>query len=192
MDPLIQAVTSSLEGEAASLWRAVLEHAVATEPGDDGVRLRFPRDDRALWIMAPGSASLPASLPAALPPRLSRLLGACGGLTFGDPGEADQLVLHDGRSGTLDAVGDDLWDERSTGAPAGEVLAPVDLGLSAFYFVHPSTGRLWLRDEVTLEVSDTSDPVVVFLRELACELRDASVDDAFAAARHRSEWLVSS
>jgi hypothetical protein len=84
-----------------------------------------------------------------LPPDLARILAACGGIAFGEPGEHDAIELHDGTSGGLHALGKDagLDAKRDGFAYAKTLCSPIDVGFGVFYIYHPRDGGLCRFDQ---------------------------------------------
>jgi hypothetical protein len=170
----LEGVLSAMSARARVLAEPLLGRGEATLDGDD------------LVVAWPGGEVLRAltaqrALPSDAPASLRSLFAACGGLEVGEPGTADQLVLHDGTTGTLATIGADAWNRRFPFACDDIRWAPIDVGLQAFYVVDPRDGALWFRDEGTLErVRDTRDVVELYLREL--QLRFGEGD--------RGDWLT--
>ncbi|MDY8136053.1 hypothetical protein [Aquimarina sp. 2201CG5-10] len=127
------------------------------------------------------------------PKHFQNFLTICDGFEWGTAGDEDQLILHNGYEGTLHAIGQDLVGNKIEYNE--NIFAPIDIGLQAFYFIHPETNKLCLYDELIEEVKDTDDPIEIYLRELHYELKgfscDESFNDVFKDATHRSEWLNS-
>jgi hypothetical protein len=173
-DALLERFHSVLSPRALELFAPLVHHGALSEDGDDVVCTFAvePEDDGTaydqLWILGVHARSTKDQRPS----ELSALLAACGGLEMGEVGNSDQLVLHDGFSGTLAVVGEDAWNSRFPLQYSPELCAPVDSGLQTFYVVEPSTGRLCFRDEGKLDlVRDTSDVVEVYLREVHLRLQ---------------------
>jgi hypothetical protein len=83
--------------------------------------------------------------------------------SFGSSGDIDQLMLSDGINGTLHTIGSDVWNERKTGFPySKEICSPIDIGLNAFVYIHPESGKIFLYDEVVEEL-EIEDPVEFYL-----------------------------
>lgn len=115
------------------------------------------------------------------PKEYQAFLEVCGGFEFGEVGDLSQVVLHDGYSGTLDAIGEDIFPDLD-GLPFDEsIFSPIDVGLGSFYFFHPQLNRFCFSDEGVMIVKDTCDPIEIFLRELHFILIEN--------ASHRNSWL---
>jgi len=176
MSDLLDRLRPALSPDALRLLEPLIRLAtLSSEDGDEVATFdRDPRDEgdddlpaRQLRILAPGPPA-----PDRSPDPVRALLGVCGGLVLGTPGETGQRVLHDGFSGTLAVVGADAWSERRTGLVwSPELCAPIDLDLQGYYVVHPRTGELWLCDEGFERVVGTRDPVEVWLLEVHACLR---------------------
>ncbi len=188
-DLLAARLLPALSAAARAQVAALLRHGQLAADGGD-VIVTWPEHaaDDALRILAP------RAIDAAAPPELRALFAVCGGLEVGEPGTLDQLVLHDGTSGTLDALGDDAWNRRFPFALDDVRWAPIDLQLHAFYLVDPRDGSLWLRVEGALDrVHDTRDVVEVYLRELYLRLQrfpaTTPLDHLVAQMPKRDDWL---
>jgi len=103
---------------------------------------------------------------ARTPQSLAALFRVCGALEFGEVGATGQLVLHDGFSGTLHALGRDIWSHT---APEN-LCSPIDIDLGAFYVFDPRNAALWFVDEGPMEPADTGDAVGLYWRELTKRL----------------------
>ncbi len=127
------------------------------------------------------------------PESFQKFMAVCNGFEWGTVGDVDQLILHNGYEGTLHVMGQDVFG--NTIEYNENIFAPIDIGLQAFYFIHPETNRLCLHDELMQEVKDTDDPIEVYLRELHYELNgfslDESFNDVFKDATNRRAWLNS-
>lgn len=92
------------------------------------------------WTVLPPDGRIDPRVP--LP--LRRTLERSAGSWLGEPGTTDAIVLHDGFSGTLDALGRDLGlkAERDGFEYSPALCAPIDVGLGRVYLFHPVTGEL--------------------------------------------------
>ncbi|WP_163989496.1 hypothetical protein [Pyxidicoccus caerfyrddinensis] len=160
------------DGEA-TLDRVLGRVVEATRDANGERTLRFesPNEEgeTLTWTLLPPSEHIDRRVP----PTLRRILERCGGSWMGEPGTADALVLHDGFSGTLDALGRDLGldAERDGFEYAPELCAPIDVGLGRVYVFHPVTGELRHFDQDGgLEPEDVGDVGSCFLSLIEAEL----------------------
>lgn len=188
----------ALSNAGAELLSGILDHVEAFDSTEDGdVLCSFPGESEVKLLKI--KAALSGNELSALCDRLKQSkverflpwFEVCGGMSWGESGEPSQLSLHGGFCGTLHHLGSGIVNERKFGfAYSTDLFSPIDIGLAAFYFIHPANGRLYLRDEITQVVRDTSDFVEIYLRELCYELRDPERHGAFRDAQHRSDWLM--
>jgi len=188
-DALINRFNDVLSPKANELFKAVIDYAESIDDNRSEIELKFPNLEDSLKIEKPieklGDKKWPLNF--------DHFLKKCAAMYFGEIGDTSQLTLHDGFSGTLHSIGEDIVNPKRFGiAYSEEIFSPIDDGLNTFYFFHPITNKLCLCDEGPIqEVTDTSDSVEIFLRELHCLLKDTAMDDnnPFMEAKHRSSWL---
>jgi hypothetical protein len=140
----------------------VLAHVDGVEhDGDDiVVHLRGGRDP---WLIL-----APAADVRSVPEPLATLLRHTGGMANGELGTMRALELHDGFDGTLATVGSDTGLDEDAFGPCSGVCAPIDLGLSRFYFLDPATDALYLfdHDGGAERVQPAETLASVYLRQL--------------------------
>lgn len=176
-DTLLNHLQPAFSPAAFQLFTAIIQAADTLEEDEHWVYCTFADvdDDYTLDIAKSGTQA-----PANAPQALQQFLTTCSTITWGEPGDISQIILHDGTGGTLHTLGDDAFSIEGT--PYQEnINSPIDIGLGAFYFIHPISQQLCLYDEVLKHVSDTQDPVEIYMRELQFELLNQ---------RHRHTWLT--
>jgi hypothetical protein len=202
---LLRRFEPALSPAASRLFATLIEHAETIDEQDGAVLCALPEGT---WVLeAPwpdaveGSAAvqrghreLVERIERCAPASLRALLHVCAGMTWGEPGNTGQLVLHPGFSGTVHALGEDAVSASDDGFDfdySPTLCAPIDIDSGDFYVVHPDTGELLYQTEgCVMRVVDTLDPVEIYLREMHHELKDVSSPSPFRDAAHRTAWLA--
>jgi hypothetical protein len=172
----------ALSPDAFELFERIVDAAVL-EDSDGSLTLSFESsgdgDDEPERLCI-----LPAREARSNYPSFRVLESASAGMEVGEVGDTGQLVLHDGTEGTLAAVGKDAWNARFSLRYSPDLWAPIDVDLQSFYVLDPAGGRLWFRDHggPLRRVRDTSDPVLVYMREVHARL-------GLAGSTDRTAWL---
>ncbi len=137
----------------------------------------------------------PREINKSTPEPFRNFFSLCSGIEMGTQGDTDQLILHDGFSGTLQTEGIDAWSENFPFPFSEDLCAPIDKGLSDYYVFHPGNGKLCRQTEGTLRyIRECNDPVEIYLREvhyrLRIELREGSdLYKIVSSMPHPHEWV---
>ncbi|MDF1660191.1 MAG: hypothetical protein P1V97_00365 [Planctomycetota bacterium] len=170
---LAQTLRPLLLAPAFELLQSIIERATRFEVQDKTVTMRF--EDPELELSPEEifciqfkdnpteSTKTTTKTPSTASEALAETLSIAPLWSFGEIGDTGQIVLSEGKNGTLHCLGSDAWNEKLTKRPySPNIFSPIDIDLQAYLFRHPNSGDYILYDEV-IETCRSQDPMEIFL-----------------------------
>lgn len=170
---ILQTFRLLLLSPAFTLLESIVARSTSLEMKDKTLTLRFEHPELDLTPQEifciefedkPSTFSRVAmKTPTTASESLDAILSIAPLWSFGDIGETGQIVLSDGKNGTLHCLGADGWNERRTQQPySPDIFTPIDIDLQAYVFQDSQSKEFVLYDEV-LETCSSQDPMEIFL-----------------------------